>query len=61
MRLEGKPAVFDCLVLNYYSIESSGILFLRRKERHEHAPKVEFLGSKRAFKDESWFLIAAMC
>jgi hypothetical protein len=31
------------------------------KERHEHAPKVESLGSETVFKEESWFLIAATC
>jgi len=51
---------FDCCVLKRYRIELSVILFLRCKERHEHAPKVEFLGSKPAFKEESSFLIATM-
>ena len=36
-----------------------GDTILRCKGRHEHAPKVEFLGNERAFKEESWFLIAA--
>ena len=53
-----------CFELPYFEVLFHRIVkdtVLRRKERYEHAPKVEFLGSKRAFKEESCFLIAATC
>jgi hypothetical protein len=53
-----------CFELPYFEVLFHQIVkdtVLRRKERYEHAPKVEFLGSKRAFKEESCFLIAATC
>ena len=36
-----------------YRIEWTGDTVLRCKEGHEHAPKVEFLGSETAFKDDT--------
>jgi hypothetical protein len=38
-----------------------GYCFVMQGAAREHAPKVEFLGSKTAFKEESWFLIATTC
>lgn len=56
----GQSAVFDCPIVKCYRIELSGMLFCDAMSG-THAPKVEFRGSEIAFKEDSWFLIAATC
>jgi len=53
-----------CFWLPYFEVLPHRIVrdaVLWCNERHLHAPKLEFRGSETAFKEDSWFLIAATC